>query len=149
LLIGQKANARARNKLGESLGWQACKMGHVKVLHVLLGHDTHFLESSMSRKTFSARGPFAQFHVHTRCNRGKTPAMVASENGHVECLKILIEEKADVDAGDLEGKTPVCRASRYGSVECVRALLEAKADLSSFTTRHAPTYPGWRGRPGV
>jgi ankyrin repeat protein len=47
----------------------------------------------------------------------------------VDCLKLMINNHADVNAAEVDGKTPLCRASRVGSIKCVQALLKAKVDL--------------------
>ena len=63
-----------------------------------------------------------------RRSDGETALTVASRNGHVECVRLLLD-KADVDrASNTYGWTALMLASRHGHVECVRALLD-KADV--------------------
>ena len=63
---------------------------------------------------------------------GWTPLLRASENGHVEVVKRLIQAGGEVNAqikeGYWKGETTLHHASRYGHVEVITALLAAGAD---------------------
>ncbi len=53
----------------------------------------------------------------------------AAWKGHAECIRVLINAKANVDGvGDHD--IPVYDAADCGQVECVRALLEMKANVN-------------------
>ncbi len=54
----------------------------------------------------------------------------AARNGHSECLRILIDAKANVDGIAGEEYSPVYLAADHGQVECVRALVEMKANVN-------------------
>ena len=55
---------------------------------------------------------------------GKTPLLIACENGNLECMQALLEVGAHVRIGDsVDGETPLHVASRMGSEECVTMLL--------------------------
>ena len=54
----------------------------------------------------------------------------AAVNGHSECLRILIDAKANVDGLAGETYTPVYLAADRGQVECVRVLVEMKANVN-------------------
>merc|ERR1712118_561132 len=53
---------------------------------------------------------------------GTTPAHIASQNGHVEALRILHERGADLKATMKGGSTLAFMASQSGHVETLRAL---------------------------
>ena len=53
---------------------------------------------------------------------GATPLLIASENGHVEVVRVLVEAGASVDQADKDGATPLSRASANGHDEVVREL---------------------------
>jgi ankyrin repeat protein len=59
---------------------------------------------------------------------GDTPLMDLS--GSVECLRLLIENKADVSQASADGMTGLHCACVRGNVECLRLLIENKADVN-------------------
>ncbi len=59
---------------------------------------------------------------------GWTPLHYAASNGHVEVIKLLLENYAYIDAESPNGTTPLMMASLYGSVEAVKLLVEEGAD---------------------
>ena len=54
----------------------------------------------------------------------------ASEHGHLEVVKSLLEAGAAVDQAGCYGITPLLMASENGHLEVVKALLDAGADVS-------------------
>ena len=79
----------------------------------------------------------AVFHIENgedinSCNTiGQTALHLASENGHLETVKFLIESKADIEAKDnLFGKTALHLASENGHLETVKFLIENKANIN-------------------
>ena len=69
--------------------------------------------------------------VGVQDNDGETALMYASEGGHIECVKYLVEYgKADVGVQDNNGMTALIAASAGGHIECVKYLIEyGKADV--------------------
>ncbi len=59
---------------------------------------------------------------------GWTPLHYAASNGHVEVIKLLLDNYAYIDAESPNGTTPLMMASLYGSVEAVKLLVEEGAD---------------------
>jgi hypothetical protein len=56
--------------------------------------------------------------------------MAASQEGHLECARALLEAGADVAQARQDGFTALMVASSKGHLECMRALLEAGADVA-------------------
>eukprot|EP00439_Symbiodinium_sp_Y106_P047492 s709_g6.t1 len=61
-------------------------------------------------------------------NEGYTPLIIATVNGHVEIVSLLLEASADKDLSDHEGSTPLTEASSNGRVEIAGMLIEAGAN---------------------
>ncbi|KAF4436984.1 hypothetical protein FACUT_6021 [Fusarium acutatum] len=61
---------------------------------------------------------------------GRGYVIAASLNGHVEVVKLLLENEADITVANNEGVTPVIAASFDGHVEVVKLLLKNKADIT-------------------
>ncbi|XP_006813217.1 ankyrin repeat domain-containing protein 66-like [Saccoglossus kowalevskii] len=56
---------------------------------------------------------------------GKTPLHWACYLGRLECVKVLIKNKANVSSRMFDGKTPAHCAAETGQIECLRALIAA------------------------
>jgi hypothetical protein len=65
-----------------------------------------------------------------------TPLHQASDKGHVEVVRLLLEYGADVIAQDEDKATPLHRASRSGRAEIVRVLLAHGAEFCLFPHAH-------------
>jgi ankyrin repeat protein len=61
---------------------------------------------------------------------GWTPLHYASTGGHLEVMRLLLEEYAYIDAASPNGTTPLMMAAQYGSDDAVNLLLEEGADPS-------------------
>lgn len=59
---------------------------------------------------------------------GWTPLHYAATSGHVDIIKILLDESAYIDAESPNGTTPLMMAAHYGTRDAARFLLEAGAD---------------------
>jgi ankyrin repeat protein len=70
---------------------------------------------------------------------GFTPLMFASREGCVECLKVLIDAKANVNQADPDGITPMVNALMNGHTDVAAYLVEHGADpnLADKTGRAA------------
>ena len=58
-----------------------------------------------------------------------TPLIIASENGHIECVKQLLGANAHFNYKNFFKTMPLIIASMNGRVKCVEKLLEAKANI--------------------
>ena len=117
-------------------------------------HDSH---DSSTRQTRRARRPLqpkgTSLHYAALCNlhaiarflvaehsvdvnsrsfdNNCTPLSLASVEGHVEVVRVLLEVGADARARDKDVRSPLHEASYSGHVEVARVLLEGGADASA------------------
>lgn len=59
---------------------------------------------------------------------GWAPLHYAATKGHLDVMRMLLEENAYIDAASPNGTTPLMMAAHYGTPEAVQLLLEAGAD---------------------
>ncbi|UCD27444.1 MAG: ankyrin repeat domain-containing protein [Planctomycetota bacterium] len=84
--------------------------------------------------------------IYARDEDGATLLHKAVHNGHIEIVKLLISQGADVNAGDAEGDTPLHYAVSNGYYEIARHLVLKGADVNaknrsfSETPLHVTTY---------
>ena len=74
--------------------------------------------------------------VDIPCNRSRISAlMVASQNGHVEVVKLLLEKGAQIDDDGDRGRSPLMLASQEGHNKVVKLLLEKGAQVNIYRDR--------------
>ena len=59
--------------------------------------------------------------------------MLTSQNGHAQCLKLLLKHKADPNLCKFDRQSPLMLAVMHARSECVMILLEAGADPNART----------------
>ncbi|MGV8072939.1 MAG: ankyrin repeat domain-containing protein [Syntrophobacteraceae bacterium] len=90
--------------------------------------------------------------INKRGENGNTPLHFATWGGHVECVRILLEHHADVNAVNKDGPhTPLHVAATLNKMDIARLLLEAGAavsptDSDGFTPLH---YAAAMGNPEI
>jgi ankyrin repeat protein len=72
----------------------------------------------------------------TKTLTGMTPLMVAAGRANVEAMRLLIRNKADVNARNSAGSTVLMDAAQTGSVEAVRMLLDKGIDVNAKTKKN-------------
>jgi ankyrin repeat protein len=66
---------------------------------------------------------------------GYTPLMESSIVGRVECVRLLLENNADVQLHVEHGETGLILAAWKGQLDCLQLMIDAKADVNQQTTR--------------
>ena len=117
--------------------------GHDKLALILLEHSTDTADEDFLGRTsrLASSGKIVELirvllergadHVDARDNDNGTPLHWASEQGHSEVVRFLLEHGVDADARDNANCTPLHWASEQGHPEVVLLLLEHGVDADA------------------
>jgi ankyrin repeat protein len=75
----------------------------------------------------------AGWPVNERNNISETPLHRAAELGYTECVRVLVEWKADLNAADMHGATALHKAVIAQRNDVVEQLVKAGADIHAKT----------------
>ncbi|XP_051007838.1 cortactin-binding protein 2 [Acomys russatus] len=64
------------------------------------------------------------------CEDGHSALYSAAKNGHTDCVRLLLNAEARVDAADKNGFTPLCAAAAQGHFECIELLTAYDANIN-------------------
>ncbi|XP_042551941.1 cortactin-binding protein 2 isoform X2 [Dipodomys spectabilis] len=67
--------------------------------------------------------------INYSCEDGHSALYSAAKNGHTDCVRLLLNVEAQVDAADKNGFTPLCAAAAQGHFECVELLIAYDANI--------------------
>jgi ankyrin repeat protein len=105
---GADVNVKVARNHGSTPLIAACSHGHLAVAELLLAHRA--------------------INLHGVTTKGRSALHVASADGWLDIVKLLVLNKASLNLADDEGRTPLLGASRNGHFGVVRHLLEHGAD---------------------
>ena len=69
-------------------------------------------------------------NVHETDDRGNTPLHTAIENNHIDLVKFLLAQNADINMRNYSGNTPFHTAIENNHIEIVEFLLDQNADIN-------------------
>ncbi|RUS85021.1 hypothetical protein EGW08_007205 [Elysia chlorotica] len=116
LILGYNANVTYTTKLTQESCLHYCaRAGNVDVLLEIV----RFV------------GPQIQTIVNKQSRNGQSPLLVASEQGHLDIVKVLLKNQARVDIFDEHGKTALHLAAEHGHQTVADTLLYHKAFVSA------------------
>ena len=78
----------------------------------------------------------------------ETPLILASQKGHYEVVRTLLEHGANTETPHIKYRSPLGAASYWGHVEVVQLLLEHHADVNAQNHRRKYTALYWASRSG-
>lgn len=108
---GAEINARTNSKLGISPLMLASMNGHTKVVKLLLQH-----------------GSDINAHIETNRNSALT---LAAFQGRPEVVRLLADNRANLEWRSKNGLTPLMEAANGGFVEVGKILIEKQADVNA------------------
>ena len=151
LLIEKGADPNAVSELGDTPLRIASKKGHAALIALLIagGADPNVLSAGSENSEDFDYCPMTPLHVAASLGRtdiarlliekgadpdvlslyGHTAASVASEKGHAGVVRLLLDSKADIEAGST--RTPLHFAAYEGHAEVAKLLLEANASTEA------------------
>ncbi|XP_023381374.1 cortactin-binding protein 2 [Pteropus vampyrus] len=68
--------------------------------------------------------------INYSCEDGHSALYSAAKNGHTDCVRLLLNAEAQVDAADKNGFTPLCAAAAQGHFKCVELLITYDANIN-------------------
>lgn len=86
-------------------------------------------------KLLISKGANVQASGTDSWREGWTALMSAAANGRTECLLVLIDNGANVNARKESGKTALMLAAKYGQSSCVHELVLHGADVDLMDNR--------------
>ncbi|XP_047416186.1 cortactin-binding protein 2 isoform X3 [Sciurus carolinensis] len=79
--------------------------------------------------------------INYSCEDGHSALYSAAKKGHTDCVRLLLNAEAQVDAADKNGFTPLCAAAAQGHFECVELLIAYDAHVNHAAARgQTPLY---------
>ena len=150
LFLEYGADLTAQTNSGSTPLHLALELGHGDVARSLLAHGADATAQTKDGSTplhLFLGSPFTPASVEIvrlllehgpdaatiRTNEGSTPLHLASKQGKVNVIPLLLEYGADVTAQTDDGSTPFHVASQWGHEEVARLLLDCGADATAQT----------------
>ena len=72
-------------------------------------------------------------------------SFMAAQDGHVDCLKLLLEAGCDLSVPRSNGATPAYMAARNGHTDCLHIIISAGAGVGSPFNGMTPLQAAERG----
>jgi ankyrin repeat protein len=140
VLVEGGANVNAREAWGgtTALMW-AVSEGHADAAQLLVdaGADINARSNYVAAangRGFEGRTPLANRAADARpeefASGWLTPLMFAAREGHVDLARVLVNARADIDAGAGDGKTALAMAIFNGNYAVASYLVDSKADVN-------------------
>lgn len=131
LLLKRKANVNAVEKWhGQTALMWAAAQSQPAMVKLLIKHGAQVNARSLVNNW--QRQVTAEPRAQARPAGGLTPLLYAARQGCVDCVKALLDGKADIDMADPEGVTPLIVAINNFHFDTAAALLERGANVNKW-----------------
>jgi ankyrin repeat protein len=91
-------------------------------------------DKSAELKEFLEAHPGVDVNLH-QSRKGWRATHLAVIRDRAECLQLLVDAKADLEARDAVGRTALLCGSEWGRLRCLQVLMESKADVQTADRR--------------
>lgn len=115
-LVRNGADINFNNSYGFTPLCYACKYGYIDTAEYLIKNGA-FINFLADKKTL------------IKNEYGTAPLIEGAK--HLDIVKYLIENNADVNFKDYSGRTPLMTASYYGNLEAIKYLIDNGADINN------------------
>lgn len=110
----------------------AAKQGHAASVRSLLKGKAYLEMKDRSRKsTLETEDVSLKAYLELKDQSGFTALLWAAKRGHRECIQVLVEKGANIDAVDSDGETSLIGAARRWDETILQVLLEHKANIDA------------------
>jgi ankyrin repeat protein len=117
---------------------------HLAVVKLLLqrGADVRVMNQARRARRVARRSPSCRsLSDAARAQFGDTSLHEAGRWGHLEVVRLLLDNQADMSMTNQHGWTPLHFAAAYSQLEVARVLLEAGADVKAKDNVRAAPAP--------
>jgi uncharacterized protein len=132
VLLDHGADGDAKESLRgtTALMWAAAE-GHAGAVQVLIarGADVNSRSKQEKAVAYGTAGPGAKIPDNLQSG-GLTPLIFAVRDGSFECVKTLVDAKADVNQASGDGSTPLLVAVLNGRYDIARYLIDKGANVN-------------------
>ena len=136
-LVSAGAKADTKDRDGRTPLMEASSNGHKDVVAQLLRTGSAMIDAATSRsdKEDGAARTFAYTSIakDEATQHGATGLFLATQAGHAEAVKLLLDAGANPSIVSQGGATPLYMACDHGHMAIARLLIEHKADVSAAT----------------
>ncbi|OJJ19531.1 hypothetical protein BKI52_22250 [marine bacterium AO1-C] len=149
LLLEHKANLHLKSKHANGAMEVALKEWHTPVSDLLLayGHSIHqvapqhkpLIKAVKNNDLVTLESMLTKENANTKDGAGSPLLIVAAEKGYLEMVKLLLAQKARINAMNAVGHTALNRAVFFGQAAVVKYLLQKGANVNQTDQRFALT----------
>ncbi|VDI16414.1 Hypothetical predicted protein, partial [Mytilus galloprovincialis] len=135
LLLERNPNVDLCDKDGYSPLYRASNNGHTDIVKLLLEKNPNvdLCDKDGYSPLYRAITVREESNVDLSNKGGWSPLKTASDKGHTEIVKLLLEKDANVDLCNKDGWSPLYRASNNGHTDIVKLLLEKNPNVDLCT----------------
>ena len=69
-------------------------------------------------------------YIHCKDKDGETALILSAQEGHLDCVKFLLQKGACIHARDNNGDTALILSAQEGHLDCVKFLLQQGANVT-------------------